>query len=136
MCQLLTTNLNYIYRQCQIYYLNVKNSIKIIKSKFSKKFSKISHNFSFQIPMKNSCNTSISSKMNFISDSVHGIVQFGSKICNPSSKLSSMPRPLKFSSSYVSLLIQFSSLPTITTRMTISKMPFQSEIQVCVTVNI
>ena len=84
----------------------------------------------FQIPMKNSCNTSTSSKMTFISDSVHGIVQFGSKICNPSSKLSSMPRPLKFSSSYVSLLIQFSSLPTITTRMTISKMPFQSEIQV------
>ena len=80
--------------------------------------------------MKNSCNTSTSSKMTFISDSVHGIVQFGSKICNPSSKLSSMPRPLKFSSSYVSLLIQFSSLPTITTRMTISKMPFQSEIQV------
>ena len=127
MCQLLTTNLNYIYRQCQIYYLTVKKSEN---QKSKKKIEKFLIIF-FQIPMKNSCNTSISSKMNFISDSVHGIVQFGSKICNPSSKLSSMPRPLKFSSSYVSLLIQFSSLPTITTRMTISKMPFQSEIQVC-----
>ena len=37
MCQLLTTNINYIYRQCQIYYLTVKKSEN---QKFQKKIEK------------------------------------------------------------------------------------------------